>query len=864
MEKWEGCSTRAVSQISTLGFQISNLKARLIIATAALVAMAPVLFAQDAKIEINADQSGPALTRYMTGACIEDVNHEIYGGIYSQMIFGESFQEPAPPAPIRDFKSYGGDWLLKDGVVSVGASDGPKLVSDHAPLATGEVRVEVFLPGKSDGVAGLIVKVAKPGPGTDAFTGYEIALNSARQVIVLGRHRQNWEPIREVPCDITVDTWIPLSVRMGEGQIDVQVDDKNRGTLPVTTLEVLVNGKSVTKYQDNEHPLLAGAIGLRPFNRAARYRNLSVKTDGQTEPLPFVATQAWTDGVSGMWRPVRRGSAEGRFTLSTEKPFVGSQSQEIVFTSGEGGIGIENKGLNRWGLSFVDGRPYEGFVNLKVTGQPKIEVLLESRDGSKVYARTQLELRSESSYQKSRFVLTPNATDKAGRFTIVLKEPGDVLLGYVLLQPGEWGRFKGLPCRKDVVDGLIEQGLTVLRYGGSMVNAPEYRWKKMLGPRHFRPPYKGTWYPYSTNGWGIIDFLDLCEAAGFLAIPAFNMDETPQDMADFIDYVNGTGRSDMADLRLGVGHPKPYNLKHIQLGNEEAVDESYWKRFKPLAETIWAKDKDITIVVGDFAFNEPIIDPYNFKGGAVIKTLAAHKKILDLAVEHDREIWFDVHVWNHEPRDCEGLGGVPTFIEHLAKFNPKAKFKVAVFELNANNHEVRRALGNAHAINELERLGDRVPVVCSANCLQCDGQNDNGWNQGLLFLNPWMVWPQPPYFVTQMLSRNYLPACVQAKAESPGNALDVTAKRSADGKVLQLQVVNLDAKPLKTTIAIAGFKPTRPAAQVSTLTGQLADRNTAAEPARIVPKTQEWQHGFKDGRGEYEFPAYSFTLLRWE
>ncbi len=113
-------------------------------------------------------------------------------------------------------------------------------------------------------------------------------------------------------------------------------------------------------------------------------------------------------------------------------------------------------------------------------------------------------------WQRLTFTLTPNATDTAGRFAIALRKPGSVTLGYAFLQAGPWGRFKGLPVRRDVVEALIDQGITVLRYGGSMVNHAEYRWKKMLGPRDRRPPNPGCWYPYSSNGWGILDFLDFC------------------------------------------------------------------------------------------------------------------------------------------------------------------------------------------------------------------------------------------------------------------------------------------------------------------------------------------------------------------
>ena len=276
-------------------------------------------------------------------------------------------------------------------------------------------------------------------------------------------------------------------------------------------------------------------------------------------------------------------------------------------------MGIENQGLNRQAMSLVASKTYEGSVWSRAKKPATFFVSLESRDGSQSYAETSVAVAGDK-WQRLDFTLTPRASDKTGRLVLALKQPGSVTLGYVLLQPGAWGRFQGLPVRKDVAGALVDQGLTVLRYGGSMVNSPEYRWKKMIGPRDRRPPYKGTWYPYSTNSWGIIDFLDFCSAAGFLAVPAFNMDESPQDLQDFVEYANGPADSPWGKRRVADGHPAPYRLKYLELGNEEAVNEDYWRRFKPLAEAIWASDPDIIVVVGDFLYERPIKDPYNFSG----------------------------------------------------------------------------------------------------------------------------------------------------------------------------------------------------------------------------------------------------------
>jgi hypothetical protein len=798
-----------------------------------------------ATIRVEVAKSAGRVSRYLTGACIEDVNHEIYGGLYSQMIFGESFQEPAITQPLVGFVAYGGSWKLQGETLLAEGGPGPKLVSDHAPFSQGEVGVELFFPDRTAGNAGLIVKVHKPGPGADNFDGYEVSLDSAGRFLRLGRHRHNWEPLEDTPCQVPVGQWIRLAVRLTE-----------------TSLEALVDGKSIITYKDRQHPLKSGGVGLRQWQRAARYRKLWVKTK-KTTPIAFKPNSEDVGPVSGMWRASRRGSAVGQCALETDRPFLGGQSQRITFLEGDGEFGIENQGLNRWGLVF-SGKRYEGYVWARADRPTDLFVALESRDGRKVHAQARLAVRGKD-WQRLNFTLTPEAGESAGRFAVKLKRPGSVVLGHAFVQPGKWGRFKDLPVRRDVVEAMIDQGLTVLRYGGSMVNAPQYRWKKMIGPRDRRPPYQGTWYPHSSNGWGIIDFLDLCEAAGFLAIPAFNMDETPRDMADFVAYVNGPRDSEWGKKRAADGHPAPYRLKHLQLGNEERIDESYWKRFRAIAEAVWAVHPDVVLVVGDFVYGKPINDPNRITGAASgITNLSAHRKILELARRHKREVWFDIHIGTEHPGALGELAVVPTYVDALAKLGSGARHKVVVFELNAGNHAHRRALANAIAIGTLQQLGERLPVVCSANALQPDGQNDNGWDQGLLFLDPRQVWLQPPGYVTRMIARRYQPVNVPVQVEGGSGKLVVAAARSEDGKTLVLRVVNTADRAVAARLALGGFTAKKPTAVVEELSGMPEAVNTAKEPRRITPRARQWRHGL-GGKGPlFTFAARSFTVLTFE
>jgi hypothetical protein len=803
-----------------------------------------LLQAKDAAIVINAGQVLHTNSPYLTGACIEDVNHEIYGGIYSQMIFGESFAEPAGQFPLKDFKTYDGRWTLTDdgGVQGVG-SNGAKIIWNGPALADGEASVELKLTETTGGNGGLIVKVNDAGKGADAFTGYEISLERPGW-LVLGRHRQNWEPLRRVPCAVPVNEWITLTVRM-TGK----------------ALEVSVNGKDILRYEDTEHPLAAGAVGLRIWQHKVLFRNFSVSTTAAEQKIPFEydAANSPADSVSGMWRPIRQGEVKGNFSLESSDAFSGSQSQQITFTGGSGVIGIENEGLNRWGMNFVKDKSYEGCLWARAESSTDLFVALESKNGATVYAEKSLKLKA-GGWQRLDFKLTPNGADQAGRFAVKLKQPGSVTLGYVFLQPGSWGRFKNLPVRKDVAEGLIHQGVTLLRYGGSMVNNPEYRWKKMIGPRAQRPPYEGHWYPYSSNGWGIFDFLNFCEAADIRGIPDLDINESPQDLADFMDYLNGAPDSEWGRKRTADGHPAPYHLQFLELGNEERVDEDYFEKFKAAAKVIWAKDPSIILIVGDFSYHKVITDPFHFTGAdSGITTLAAQQKILQLAQEHGREVWFDLHVWTDGPRPDSSLASMFSYIDALDKITGGAKHKVLVFELNANNHSQRRALANALALNAIQRDG-RLPIACSANCLQPDGQNDNGWDQGLLFLNPSQVWLQPPGYVTQMISRNYQPLVVEC--QNPFHGLDVSATKSADGKTLVLQIVNLGAEPMKLPLEISGFVPQKSEALMLTLEGSLDADNPASTPRTIQPISTKLKCGLENGQTTVTLPPRSFSIIR--
>jgi len=560
--------------------------------------------------------------------------------------------------------------------------------------------------------------------------------------------------------------------------------------------------------------------------------------------------------TSGMWRPFHRGDAIGATALPNNLPFVGAQSQSFAFAAGDGAFGIENRGLNRQGLNIQANRLYRGHLWARAADPTTIQVSLASADGAQVYATAQIVV-TDKIWRRYDFILTPGGGSPLARFEISLHAPGAVGIGYVFLEPGPWGTFAGLPVRKDVAEALIDEGITALRYGGSMVNIDEYRWKNMIGDRDRRPPYRGHWYAQSTNGWGIIDFLNFCEAAGFLPVPDFSIDESPRDMADFIQYANGSPTTPWGARRAADGHPTPYHLTHLELGNEERVDESYYTKFQALARAIWTRDPKIILTVGDFHYTKPIVDPFHFDGAdSGITSLAVHKEILDLARQFDSEVWFDVHVWTGANPEVGGIQPWQTYVDAIDKLAGNARHHVVIFELNANSHDQFRALANAQTILAVERDG-RLPFLSSANCLQIDHQNDNDWDQGLLFLNSTRTWLQPPGHVWQMVSQNYQPHLLRCTVNGQAESLEAVATASEDRKSIVLQIVNISHSPITAQIRFDGMALGNGIAQ--TLAADDAAVNTADTPDTIIPTTLP-----ASSDNTFAFPPRSFSIVRWQ
>ncbi|MBS1701083.1 MAG: DUF1080 domain-containing protein [Armatimonadetes bacterium] len=697
----------------------------------------------------------------MYGSCIEDVNHEIYGGIYAQTIFGESFEEPPAGLSPKGWKVYGGDWVPDGNGVHVSSGPGFKLVTDSAGGQGQEIEADVAIANDFGTNAGFLLRVSGAGVGADQFDGYEVSFSPREQRVILGKHEHDFHQLAEAPAVLASGRWHHLRAQADGGRIRVFLDREEKPRIDFV----------------DPHPLSGAEVALRTWHSDASFRD--VRVGGFSDGFNWSGA-----GTSPRWDVVRSPGGHGALRFERDG-YNGTYAQHLICRVAGERIGIANRGLNRWGIACRKRQVMAGGIALKGDAVP-VTIALQSADGSRTYAMQKL--TPSTAWKYARFSLTPSETDANCRLAIWIDQYGEVGIDQVELMQPKSKLYHGLPLRADIVTELKRSGVTFLRYGGTMVNTQNYRWKNMIGPREHRPPYVGHWNSSSTNGFGIFDFLDLCEAAGFGSAFAINAEESPADVSDLADYLFGPATSTWGRRRVANGHPKPYKVDYIEIGNEECLASRtketyghYAEQFARLADAIHARYSDVKLVCAAWWLSDSPLMQDVFR-----------------AIDGKAAAW-DIHVGGDDPasgfqveREISGIR------EKFRSWNPNSTMKTVIFEENGGTHSLRRGLGHATNVNAARRLGDFVLVDCAANCLQPVQQNDNGWDQGQVFFDPSRAWQMPPAVVNQLLQSGHQPVQVAATTDS---GLDVFAAKSRDGKTVCVTLVNIKNAPVRTKLS---------------------------------------------------------------
>ncbi len=531
------------------------------------------------------------------------------------------------------------------------------------------------------------------------------------------------------------------------------------------------------------------------------------------ETQPFAPLPHDIEGASGkvcgrQWTGVV--SDCGAAALDDAVAHWGSRSQRL--SPGGGTAGVANGGLNGWGIPCHAGKRMVGHFFVRGCVDC-LEVKLQSRDGGATYASATIALPDAGSerWDKVDFSLIPDTTDPAARFLIAASGTGTVWIDDAYLADEPTNEFGRVGCREDIVAALQREGVTFLRWGGSMVNAPDYLLRNMNGERR---PYDGYWFKTSSAGFGVREFVRMADLMGLPCAVSIHAYDATEDAVAFAEW--------LAQFKGSVC---------VQIGNEECIGYTPAGGQPTIPDTRRYCEQVRRLVPAMRAANPRL---------AFASAMMWQPDRLDLMEEAFRltdgfvDYW-DLHVGAYGPDAGDGTrAAIEGFRELSRRLNLETKMKAAIFEENARNHDMRRALAHVSNLAAAREVGPVLLTSCPANALQPWGQNDNGWDQGQIFFTPDKVWLQPCAWAQRMASENHRDLLVAGQADDAD--IQVSATRDREGKSIVLHLMNPADAPRRLAFDFGASGPMSLFKATSLSAPGLEAHNTPDDPERVAPR----------------------------
>lgn len=431
-------------------------------------------------------------------------------------------------------------------------------------------------------------------------------------------------------------------------------------------------------------------------------------------PWPWNGNCIWDPGraLIGWSFRIPEGSGH-RMELSEANPMNAASSRSLaVHLAGSEGPGQTAELVNSgyWGIHVAEGEPYRLKFHLRPgTFAGTLSVRLESPDGRTLASHQFEPVTPGETWQVHETVLQASGSDATARLVIGFSGSGDCQIDWVSLFPRTFrDRPNGL--RRDLAQHLADYRPAFVRYPGgcyveglSWESAPD--WRTMVCPPEERPGTWGYWKYRSTDGFGYHEFLQFCEDIGSDAmyvafagmtvhprnnVPLDELDPVIQQTLDAIEYAIGPVDSEWGAVRARMGHPEPFPLKYIEIGNEHPPAEygEYYRRFR---EAIRARYPQITVIMSMFwsGLNQPAID-------------AAGNDRIDMVDEH-----------SYRP-----VGWIRSHSDYFDRY-PRTPWKIYVGEYASHHRQGSwlAAMDDSLYLMMLERNGDLVEMASYAPLL---------------------------------------------------------------------------------------------------------------------------------------------------
>jgi alpha-L-arabinofuranosidase len=520
-------------------------------------------------------------------------------------------------------------------------------------------------------------------------------------------------------------------------------------------------------------------------------------------------------------------------------------------------VGVANDGY--WGIPVKPNTSYRASFYAKGTPgfSGPLTVDIESKDGSTIYATASIP-KVDADWQHYTVPLATGQVEPTAdtRFVISAQAPGSVWFSLVSLFPPT---FKDRPNgnRADLMQLLGDMHPAFLRFpGGNYLEgntiAERFNWKETIHDLEQRPGHMSPWGYRSTDGLGLLEFLEWCQDINMepvLAVyagyslrgqhaTADEMKTFTQDALDEIEYVTGDASTPWGSQRAKDGHPEPFKLTYVEIGNEDFADRmhTYDARFAQLYDAIKAKYPALQLMATTAvkSHKPDVIDDHYYKSETQMEGLA--------------------HRYDKTDRN-----GPKIFVGEWATRE------------GSPTPNVNAALGDAAFLTGLERNADVVVLSCYAPLLVNVNPGGMQWRTDLICYNTLTSYGSPSYYVQKMFIDNrgdrvlpveFSPHSITGPTTQPAGGFFATASAMETGGQVILKIVNTHAIPQQMQIVLSGIKEVDKEATADVLTGDPKDVNTIAEPQKIIPQRTT----ITDAAPTFvhEFPAHSVSVIRFQ
>jgi alpha-N-arabinofuranosidase len=543
----------------------------------------------------------------------------------------------------------------------------------------------------------------------------------------------------------------------------------------------------------------------------------------------------------------------------------------LIINCEQAGLGIVSEGY--WGFPIRKSTSFKGAIyaktptannNESVSPVKSLTIALKSADGSTTYAETKVS-GFTNEWKKFDIQLTTSATQadtKDARLFIIANESGSIELTRVtLFAPSFKGRKNGL--RVDLMEMMAEMKPKFLRFpGGNYLEgnnfANRFDWKQTIGNPDERPGHQSPWGYRSTDGLGLLEFCQWAEdtggepVVGVFAGYVLNGDHLDgeyikpfiQDALDEIEYIMGDASTKWGAVRARDGHPEPFPLHYVEIGNEDFFDRSgsYPNRFKMFYEAIKARYPQLQII--------------STVGYNALKSNAIPNPVVDVIDEHYYRNAFDMYrnAFQYDRYDRNG---------------PKIFCGEWATREGSPTTNMNAALGDAAWMSCMERNSDICIMSCYAPLFVNVEPGAMQWASDLIGYDVLNSYGSPSYWAQVMFSKYLGNRIVPVEAtDIPKQTLDRNDEANAvfytattdtkDGKTY-LKLVNAVGNSQKLNIKLDGAKKVKSKAKkIELKSARPEDTNSIDKPRNIVPQESTQKVG-------KQFPItlapYSITVL---